>query len=246
MRRSSTSPASPVTRQARRRSTPLGDAGWDVVVPGAPGFDGRSGFGAPTTISVARGRLGRARRHRRAPVPRCRRLAGGMIAADLAVFRPEAVTGSRCSARSASSTTQPRPRSLRRAGGRADAPPLRQGRARTVRRPLRRPRPGGRAGRPLPVRRGRCEPAVAAGRPRPRRPAPPPQLPGTGRSGATWTSCCLSPRRSAWADRWRAGGGRRRRWPSARVGRARRRRRPPRRVPRKRRRGGLPAASLPH
>jgi pimeloyl-ACP methyl ester carboxylesterase len=71
----------------------LGDAGWDVVVPEIPGLDGRSGFEPPVDyiswLSVvwdaldASGAL---------PCPVIGASLGGMLAADLAVFRPEAVT----------------------------------------------------------------------------------------------------------------------------------------------------------
>jgi len=73
----------------------LGEAGWDVVVPQIPGLDGRSGFWAPDDylgwLAVvwdaldATGAL---------PCPVVGASLGGMLAADLAVFRPEAVTAS--------------------------------------------------------------------------------------------------------------------------------------------------------
>jgi len=73
----------------------LGDAGWHVVVPRIPGLDGRSGFWAPDDylgwLAVvwdaldATGAL---------PCPVVGASLGGMLAADLAVFRPEAVTAS--------------------------------------------------------------------------------------------------------------------------------------------------------
>ena len=73
----------------------LGDAGWHVVVPEIPGLDGRSGFWAPDDylgwLAVvwdaldATGAL---------PCPVVGASLGGMLAADLAVFRPEAVTAS--------------------------------------------------------------------------------------------------------------------------------------------------------
>jgi pimeloyl-ACP methyl ester carboxylesterase len=71
----------------------LGDAGWDVVVPRIAGLDGRSGFQAPddylSWLTVvwdsldATGAL---------PCPVVGASLGGMLAADLAVFRPEAVS----------------------------------------------------------------------------------------------------------------------------------------------------------
>jgi pimeloyl-ACP methyl ester carboxylesterase len=73
----------------------LGEAGWDVVVPDIPGLDGRSGFWAPDDylgwLAVlwdaldATGAL---------PCPVVGASLGGMLAADLAVLRPEAVTAS--------------------------------------------------------------------------------------------------------------------------------------------------------
>jgi pimeloyl-ACP methyl ester carboxylesterase len=67
--------------------------GWNVVVPDIPGFDGRSGFKSPADylgwLTVvwdsldATGAL---------PCPVVGASVGGMLAADLAVFRPEAVT----------------------------------------------------------------------------------------------------------------------------------------------------------
>jgi pimeloyl-ACP methyl ester carboxylesterase len=67
-------------------------AGWDVVVPELPGFDGRSGFQAPddhlgwlTVVWDALDATGAL------PCPVIGASVGGMLAADLAVFRPEAV-----------------------------------------------------------------------------------------------------------------------------------------------------------
>jgi abhydrolase domain-containing protein 6 len=71
----------------------LGAAGWDVVVPELPGFDGRSGFHPPddhlgwlTVVWDALDATGAL------PCPVIGASVGGMLAADLAVFRPEAVT----------------------------------------------------------------------------------------------------------------------------------------------------------
>lgn len=68
-------------------------AGWEVVVPELPGFDGRSGFQAPddhlgwlTVVWDALDATGAL------PCPVVGASVGGMLAADLAVFRPEAVT----------------------------------------------------------------------------------------------------------------------------------------------------------
>jgi pimeloyl-ACP methyl ester carboxylesterase len=71
----------------------LGAAGWDVVVPTIPGLDGRSGFQAPPDYTSwlalvwdaldATGAL---------PCAVVGASLGGMLATDLAVFRPEAVT----------------------------------------------------------------------------------------------------------------------------------------------------------
>jgi pimeloyl-ACP methyl ester carboxylesterase len=70
----------------------LTGAGWDVVVPQIPGFDGRSGFQAPddhlgwlTVVWDALDATGAL------PCPVVGASVGGMLAADLAVFRPEAV-----------------------------------------------------------------------------------------------------------------------------------------------------------
>ena len=69
------------------------DAEWDVVVPQLPGFDGRSGFRVPddylawlTVVWDALDATGAL------PCPVVGASVGGMIAADLAAFRPEAVT----------------------------------------------------------------------------------------------------------------------------------------------------------
>jgi pimeloyl-ACP methyl ester carboxylesterase len=71
----------------------LGTAGWKVVVPTIPGLDGRSGFAVPDDYLSwlvvvwdaldATGAL---------PCPVAGASLGGMLAADLAVLRPEAVT----------------------------------------------------------------------------------------------------------------------------------------------------------
>jgi pimeloyl-ACP methyl ester carboxylesterase len=71
----------------------IANAGWNVVVPRIPGLDGRSGFQPPDDyvgwLAVvwdaldATGAL---------PCPIVGASLGGMLAADLAVFRPEAVT----------------------------------------------------------------------------------------------------------------------------------------------------------
>jgi pimeloyl-ACP methyl ester carboxylesterase len=71
----------------------LAEAGWDVVVPTIPGLDGRSGFHPPADhlgwLAIvwdaldATGAL---------PCPVVGASLGGMLAADLAIFRPEAVT----------------------------------------------------------------------------------------------------------------------------------------------------------
>ena len=67
-------------------------AGWEVVVPELPGFDGRSGFKPPddhlgwlTVLWDALDATGAL------PCPVVGASVGGMLAADLAVFRPEAV-----------------------------------------------------------------------------------------------------------------------------------------------------------
>lgn len=69
------------------------DSGWEVVVPELPGFDGRSGFRPPddhlgwlTVVWDALDATGAL------PCPVVGASVGGMLAADLAAFRPEAVT----------------------------------------------------------------------------------------------------------------------------------------------------------
>ncbi len=71
----------------------LVDGGWDVVVPDIPGLDGRSGFQAPhdylgwlTVVWDALDATGAL------PCPVVGASLGGMLAADLAALRPEAVT----------------------------------------------------------------------------------------------------------------------------------------------------------
>jgi pimeloyl-ACP methyl ester carboxylesterase len=71
----------------------LGDAGWDVVVPEIPGVDGRPGFQPPddylgwlTVVWDSLDATGAL------PCPIVGASSGGMLAADVAVFRPEAVT----------------------------------------------------------------------------------------------------------------------------------------------------------
>jgi pimeloyl-ACP methyl ester carboxylesterase len=68
-------------------------AGWNVVVPALPGFDGRSGFKAPddhlgwlTVVWDAVDATGAL------PCPVIGASVGGMLATDLAALRPEAVT----------------------------------------------------------------------------------------------------------------------------------------------------------
>jgi pimeloyl-ACP methyl ester carboxylesterase len=67
--------------------------GWEIVVPSVPGFDGKPGFLAPddylgwlTTFWDALDATGAL------PAPVIGASVGGMIAADLAALRPEAVT----------------------------------------------------------------------------------------------------------------------------------------------------------
>ena len=71
----------------------VAEAGWHVVVPELPGFDGRSGFRAPddylgwlTVVWDALDATGAL------PCPLLGASVGGMLAADVATFRPEAVT----------------------------------------------------------------------------------------------------------------------------------------------------------
>ena len=71
----------------------LARAGWDVVVPEVPGFDGRSGFVAPdeyldwiTVFFDAIDRTGAL------PCPVIGASLGGLFAAELAALRPEMVT----------------------------------------------------------------------------------------------------------------------------------------------------------
>jgi pimeloyl-ACP methyl ester carboxylesterase len=69
------------------------DAGWELVVPELPGFDGRPGFRPPddhlgwlTVVWDAIDATGAV------PCPVVGASVGGLLAADLAVFRPEAVS----------------------------------------------------------------------------------------------------------------------------------------------------------
>jgi pimeloyl-ACP methyl ester carboxylesterase len=71
----------------------VADAGWHVVVPDLPGFDGRSGFTPPddhlgwlTVVWDALDATGAL------PCPVVGASVGGMLAADLAALRPEAVS----------------------------------------------------------------------------------------------------------------------------------------------------------
>lgn len=71
----------------------LEDAGWTVVVPDVPGFDGRSGFTPPddhlgwlTVVWDALDATGAL------PCPVIGASIGGMLAVDLAALRPEAVS----------------------------------------------------------------------------------------------------------------------------------------------------------
>lgn len=73
----------------------LGYLGWNVVVPTIPGLDGQSGFRVPddylswlTVVWDALDATGAL------PCPVVGASLGGMLAADLAGFRPEAVTAS--------------------------------------------------------------------------------------------------------------------------------------------------------
>jgi pimeloyl-ACP methyl ester carboxylesterase len=71
----------------------LTDAGWDVVVPTLAGFDGRPGFRAPDDYLGWLALLWESLDGTGAlPCPVIGASVGGMLAADLAVFRPEGVT----------------------------------------------------------------------------------------------------------------------------------------------------------
>jgi pimeloyl-ACP methyl ester carboxylesterase len=71
----------------------LADAGWNVVIPTIPGLDGRSGFQVPDDylgwLTVVWDSVDASAA---LPCPVVGASLGGMLAADLAVFRPEAVT----------------------------------------------------------------------------------------------------------------------------------------------------------
>lgn len=71
----------------------LDDAGWNVVVPQIPGLDGRSGFRPPddylSWLVIVWDSLDATDAR---PCPVIGASLGGMLAADLAVLRPEAVT----------------------------------------------------------------------------------------------------------------------------------------------------------
>jgi len=71
----------------------VAEAGWEIVVPSLPGFDGRAGFKAPddhlgwlTATWDALDATGAL------PCPVIGASVGGMLATDLAALRPEAVT----------------------------------------------------------------------------------------------------------------------------------------------------------
>jgi pimeloyl-ACP methyl ester carboxylesterase len=73
--------------------TKLADAGYDIVAPQLPGFDGQAGFQAPhdhlewmTRVWDVLDQTGAL------PCPVVGASIGGMFAAELAIFRPEAVT----------------------------------------------------------------------------------------------------------------------------------------------------------
>jgi pimeloyl-ACP methyl ester carboxylesterase len=71
----------------------LGAAGWDVVVPVVPGLDGRSGFEVPDDYLGWLVTVWDALDATEAlPCPVVGASLGGMLAADLAILRPEAVT----------------------------------------------------------------------------------------------------------------------------------------------------------
>ena len=180
----------------------LEDAGWRVVVPDLPGFDGRSGFTPPddylgwlTVLWDALDATGAL------PCPVVGASVGGMLAADLAALRPEVVSALALLAPFGIFDAAHPGSTFRRARRRADGPPVRQGRARAVRRSLRplgrRRRPGG----PLPQRRRRRQPALAARRPRPGPPAPPHHAARRWCCGVSRTSCS----RRAGADVGRRG-----------------------------------------
>ena len=188
----------------------LGDAGWDVVVPEIPGLDGRSGFWAPDDylgwLAVvwdaldATGAL---------PCPVVGASLGGMLAADLAVFRPEAVHRCRCCSRRSASSTSRTPASTstpcrRRSGWAISSPRACPNRSSSAS-PSSGPEDG-------PVARYLCDVAAASllwplGDRGPRRAPPPPQLPGAGalgRAGRAAARRHVARRGPTAACRWRS------------------------------------------
>ncbi len=189
---------------ARRCSRP---SGWDVVVPAHPGLrrPGRASS-RPTTTSAG------------SPCVWDALDATGALAVPGASARPSAACSPPTSPRSGPRRSPPL--ALLAPFGifdeanpgldlyavpdaRAHGAPLRQGRARAVRRSLRRARPRRRARRPLPERRRRREPALAARRPRPGRAA---STASRVRGSSLWGDQdeLLPVRRLA--ARWAAGG----------------------------------------
>ena len=142
-----------------------GRDGWEIVVPAVPGFDGVAGFVAPddyldwlTTFWDALDATGAL------PCPVIGASVGGMIAAELAALASRG--GHRRSALLApfgiGDGDDPGFDLYARPAGERMSPPVRQGRARCLHQALRRPRSRGGTGRPLPVRRRRRQPGVAA------------------------------------------------------------------------------------
>ena len=218
---------------ARPPSTPLADAGWEVVVPDAPRLRRPAGLPAARRLPrLADRRLGRHRRHRcAARAPSSAPPSAACSAADLAALRPEVVTTLALLAPfGIFDDAHPGLDLYAVPDRRADGPPVRQGRARAVRRPLQRARPRRGAGGPLPLRHRRGQPDLAARRPWPGATAASHRLPDAGAVGRPGRAAA-----GRHVGRVGAGGvpsrGRGRRRPSARMGRARRGRGPPRRAP---------------
>ena len=149
----------------------LVDEGGASSIPPVPGFDGATGFTPPHDyldwLVVFWDAIDATGATADGPVDVVGASVGGMIAAELAVMRPEVVARLALLAPFGiadennigfdlyADTVQ-----------RAARPPVRQGRARAGRRPLRPLRRGGGAGRRVPRRHRRRQPDLADRRPR--------------------------------------------------------------------------------
>ena len=206
----STCPGSPDTRRTRRRWTSSPTPAGTSSSPSSPVSTGAPGSAPPddhlgwlTVVWDALDATGAL------PCPVVGASVGGMLAADLAVFRPEAVTALALLAPfGIFDEDNPGLDVFAVPTARTDGAPLRQGRARAVRRALRPPRPRRRPGRPLPQRRRRGKLDLATRRSRSGPPPPSRQLPDARPVGGRG-------RAVAGGDGAAVGRGRRRPWKSS-------------------------------